>query len=77
MRATDATSGKLVHWDGLNFSRSWMCSRIASRLDAGTRLQKELETCAAAHLELAVHALDDMHYAGSHWLCTFAIYALA
>ena len=64
VRAIDRADGKLVHWDGLNLSRAWMLAALG------------LRERAAEHLAAGLAALDDMTYAGSHWLPSFAIYAL-
>ncbi len=64
VRAIDRSDGKLVHWDGLNLSRAWMLAALG------------LHERARAHLDAGLAALDDMTYAGSHWLPSFAIYAL-
>ena len=73
---TDRADGKLVHWDGLNLSRAWMLAEIAAALPDGDEREPALTALAAAHGEAGVAALDDMSYAGSHWLPTFAIYWL-
>jgi hypothetical protein len=74
--AADRADGKLVHWDGLNLSRAWMLAEIAAGLPDGDEREPALTALAAAHGEAGVAALDDMSYAGSHWLPTFAIYWL-
>lgn len=70
----DRTDGKLVHLDGLNYSRAACLSGIASKL--GTKAQ-HLNTIAQRHIAFSLPNLsvqDD--YMGSHWLGTFALYAL-
>ena len=70
----DRTDGKLVHLDGLNYSRAACLYGIAkkSELDLG-----HLENIANDHLKFSLpnlSAQDD--YMGSHWLGTFALYAM-
>ncbi len=70
----DATDGKLVHLDGVNLSRAWALQGIASALnDTDSRKASLLET-AKIHEETGVAAVSDAHYAGSHWLASFALY---
>ncbi len=66
-RVKDRSDGKLVHLDGLNFSRAWClyslkncnnCKRIADR-----------------HLDYSLSKITDGDYAGQHWLASFALYA--
>lgn len=70
----DRTDGKLVHLDGLNYSRAACLYGLANH-------QSELEhlhTIADNHINFSLpnlSAKDD--YMGSHWLGTFALYALS
>lgn len=72
----DRTSGKLAHWDGLNLSRSWMLSGIASALIDDEAGRQRLQQSARAHLAAGLQGLEYEHYATSHWLPSFALYAL-
>lgn len=70
----DRSDGKLVHLDGLNYSRAACLYGIAkkSELDLG-----HLEKIANDHLQFSINNLsaqDD--YMGSHWLGSFALYAM-
>ncbi len=70
----DRTDGKLVHLDGLNYSRAACLYGIASA--SGGQLD-HLRTIANNHLQFSISNLsakDD--YMGSHWLGTFALYAI-
>ncbi|MEM9860869.1 MAG: DUF2891 family protein [Myxococcota bacterium] len=69
----DRTDGRLVHLDGLNLSRAFMLEAIASRLPEGA-LRTQLEALAQTHAEAGLAAANAAHYAGSHWLGTFAAY---
>lgn len=77
VRTVDRTSGKLAHWDGLNLSRSWMLRDIASALPDDEAGRVRLERSAKAHLATGLKGLDSEHYATSHWLTSFALYALS
>jgi hypothetical protein len=73
----DRADGKLVHFDGLNLSRAWMLSGIASALDEDDNRKAELTSLANAHGQAGLDGvLNTTHYAGSHWLGTFALYLL-
>lgn len=63
----DRTDGKLVHLDGLNFSRAWCLYPIANNKNA-TQL-------ADLHLDYSLNKIADGDYAGQHWLASFALYA--
>lgn len=67
----DRTDGKLVHLDGLNFSRAWCLKGIATTINNGHLLQ-----IANEHLEAALPRVVSGEYAGEHWLASFAVYAL-
>ncbi len=67
----DRTDGKLVHLDGLNFSRAWCL------YGATTYLQNDyLTDNADLHLSHSLSNITDGDYAGEHWLASFALYAL-
>ena len=72
----DRADGKLAHLDGLNLSRAWMLDGIASALDPDAPHAELLRLAAASHLEAGIAGLSSPHYAGSHWLGSFAVYAL-
>lgn len=71
-RILDRTDGKLVHLDGLNFSRAWCLYGIAESLPEYAHI-KEI---AKAHVEYSLPNIVDDNYGGTHWLGSFAIYAL-
>merc|ERR1719150_53181 len=70
----DGTDGKLVHLDGLNFSRAWGLYRIADRLggEEGERLRLMGDT----HVRASFDHVVGSNYMGSHWLATFLLHAL-
>ena len=72
----DRADGHLAHLDGLNLSRAWMLDAIALQLPSGDRRKAFLQQAARAHGEAGLAAVTDEHYAGAHWLGTFAVYHL-
>ncbi len=63
----DRSDGKLVHLDGLNFSRAWCLYSV-----------KDCSSCRAIadeHLNFSLPKITDGDYAGGHWLASFALYA--
>ena len=71
---TDRADGKLAHLDGLNLSRAWMLEGIASGLLAGDPRRRPLLAAADAHAASGLAAVTGEHYAGGHWLGSFATY---
>lgn len=70
----DATDGKLAHLDGLNLSRAWMLEGIQQALADNDPRLPALHAAAQRHRELGLKAVTGAHYAGGHWLGTFAVY---
>jgi hypothetical protein len=71
---TDKTDGKLAHLDGLNLSRAWMLEGIAAGLPAGDPRRRALLAAARTHAASGLAAVTGEHYAGGHWLGSFAAY---
>jgi len=70
---SDRRDGKLVHLDGLNFSRAWCLYGIAASLPGYGHLRK----ISDEHLRHSLPAVVADSYEGGHWLASFAIYALS
>lgn len=70
---SDRKDGKLVHLDGLNFSRAWCLYGIATQLEGYRHLKK----IAEQHMLHSLAAITAGSYEGEHWLASFAIYAFA
>ena len=68
----DRTDGKLVHLDGLNFSRAWVFYGIANQYPE----YNHLKNLANEHIAYSYPNLLGDSYEGGHWLGSFAIYAL-
>lgn len=71
---TDRRDGKLVHLDGLNLSRAWMLDGIEQGLPAADPRRAALRQTARRHADAGLAAVSDEHYAGGHWLASFAVY---
>ena len=71
---SDPRDGKLAHLDGLNLSRAWMLEGIAAGLPAGDARRPALREAARRHRESGLAAVTGEHYAGGHWLASFATY---
>ncbi|MFV0233445.1 DUF2891 domain-containing protein [Empedobacter falsenii] len=69
---SDRTDGHLVHLDGLNFSRATALYQIEHKLPE----LKQLNKIAENHLNYSLNNISNDDYMGSHWLGTFALYAL-
>ncbi len=71
---SDRTDGKLVHLDGLNFSRANCLYGIGRVIP---ELQPTLIPLANEHIEFSLKNISNDDYMGSHWLGTFALLALS
>ena len=71
---SDRSDGKLAHLDGLNLSRAWMLDGIASGLPEGDPRRAALRSSARVHADAGLQAVTGEHYAGGHWLGSFATY---
>ena len=69
---SDRKDGKLVHLDGVNFSRAWSLFDIIKDLPEYDHLNK----IAYDHINYSLPNLVGDSYEGGHWLGSFAIYAL-
>ncbi len=63
----DRSDGKLVHLDGVNFSRAWCLYPLTENVTA--------YNLATEHLDYSLSKITDGDYAGQHWLGSFALYA--
>ncbi|WP_179353589.1 DUF2891 domain-containing protein [Winogradskyella vidalii] len=69
---SDRTDGKLVHLDGVNFSRAWSLNYVAKGLPE----YQHLQNLAKKHINHSLPGIVGDSYEGGHWLGSFAIYAL-
>ncbi len=71
---TDRSDGKLAHLDGLNLSRAWMLEGIADALPENDPRRAALTAAADVHRKSGLESVTGEHYAGGHWLGSFATY---
>ncbi|MGB1770903.1 MAG: DUF2891 family protein [Planctomycetota bacterium] len=70
----DPTDGKLAHLDGLNLSRARALQAIALHFKTEEpHLHDTLTQQAAIHRQAGLQGIHPEHYAGSHWLASFAL----
>lgn len=69
---SDRKDGKLVHLDGVNFSRAWCFFTIVKDMPE----YAHLKNIANQHIRYSLPNLVGDSYEGGHWLGSFAIYAL-
>lgn len=69
---SDRSDGKLGHLDGLNFSRAWCLYGITAAIPEYVHLN----TIASEHIRYSLPNIVDGNYSGTHWLGSFALYAL-
>ena len=69
---SDRNDGKLVHLDGVNFSRAWNLYALAREYKQYAHLRK----LADKHLNYSLPNVVGDTYDGGHWLGTFSLYAL-
>jgi hypothetical protein len=70
----DPSDGKLVHLDGVNLSRAWNLRNIANALPPDDLRIAALRAAAEIHAEAGIASVSAEHYAGGHWLASFATY---
>ena len=71
---SDRSDPHLVHLDGLNLSRAWMLEGIASALPDEDPRIGVIRATANTHRIVGLEGVSPEHYAGSHWLGSFATY---
>ena len=71
---SDRSDPHIVHLDGVNLSRAWMLEGIASALPSSDPRQRVISVSASAHRKAGLEGVSAEHYAGSHWLGSFATY---
>lgn len=73
---SDRTDPKIAHLDGLNLSRAWCMKQLARRLPETDPAVAILLAAARRHIDASLPNVTSGHYAGEHWLATFAMLAL-
>jgi hypothetical protein len=72
---SDRSDGRIVHLDGLNLSRAWCWSSLATSFRGSDPRVQLMRDVAAIHREASIRRITE-HYMGEHWLATFALLAL-
>jgi hypothetical protein len=72
---SDRSDPKIVHLDGLNLSRAWCFHGLLPVID-NRKMKGDMAVAARRHLEATLPYVASSHYEGSHWLGSFAVYAL-
>jgi hypothetical protein len=72
----DPADGKLAHLDGLNLTRAWMLDGIVNALPESHAHRGVLAAAAARHRDSGLAGARTTHYAGTHWLGSFATYLI-
>lgn len=73
---SDRTDYQIVHLDGLAFSRAWCFKGIASHLYKEPDKARLLQEKANLFIKSTLPNITNDNYGGSHWLASFAFYAL-
>ncbi len=73
---SDRNDYQITHLDGLCFSRAWNMRRITKHLPKQSPLRKTFFVASEKMLQTALDNLGKGNYGGSHWLASFAVYAL-
>jgi len=71
---SDRSDPKIVHLDGLNFSRAWCLYGISNQLEAEEK--KHFKKLGDIHLKTSFPFISSGNYEGEHWLASFALLAL-
>ncbi len=73
---SDRSDPKLVHLDGVNLSRAWCIYGLLPFVKK-KKTKRRLLNAAEKHLNATVPYIASEYYEGTHWLASFAVYALA
>ena len=73
---SDKSDYQTVHLVGLSFSRAWCMKGIASALPANDRKSKLFKSTADTFIKNALPEITNDNYGESHWLASFAFYAM-
>ncbi|MEM6260866.1 MAG: DUF2891 domain-containing protein [Bacteroidota bacterium] len=72
----DRSDPQIVHLDGLNLSRAWCMRRISRQLPKKHPAIKKMKEAYEAHIQATLPHIASGDYVGTHWLASFAVYAL-
>lgn len=72
----DPADGKFAHLDGLNLTRAWMLDGLVAALPDTHAHFSVLAAAAQRHREAGLAGARTPHWAGTHWLGSFAVYLI-
>jgi hypothetical protein len=73
---SDRKDYQIVHLDGLAFSRAWCLKGVAAHLYRKPAITILLNSTADFYIQTTLPNITHDNYGGSHWLASFAMYAL-
>ena len=73
---SDRSDGRLAHLDGLNISMGWMLRSIGDALPSGDERHHAIDRMHQRIADKGFESIRTLDYAGTHWLGTFAAYAI-
>lgn len=73
---SDRNDYQIVHLDGLSLSRAWCLKGISKSLKASNPNKKRFSESAEKFLKTTMPHVTGSSYGGSHWLASFAVYAI-
>lgn len=73
---SDRSDYQIVHLDGLSLSRAWCFKGIAKKLSNKNKYKNQMLHAAEQFLEDTMPEVIESSYGGSHWLASFAVYAI-
>lgn len=73
---SDRNDYQIVHLDGLSLSRAWCLKGIARSLPAENLYRERFNKTSEHFLRTTMPNVISSSYGGSHWLASFAVYAI-
>lgn len=73
---SDRNDYQIVHLDGLSLSRAWCLKGVAKSLGTANPNRKRFLETAERFLQVTMNHVTGSSYGGSHWLGSFAVYAI-
>lgn len=72
----DEGDGRLAHFAGLNLSRAWMLKELSGKVPEDYKSHATIVEAAKNHLDAGLKYTLSDEYMLSHWVPSFAVYAL-
>jgi hypothetical protein len=77
VEVSDTTDGQIAHLHGLNLSRAWAFSALASRLPQGDNRIMSMLSSAERHADASLSQVAGSDYMVEHWLAVYALLLLS